>query len=94
MITWAIPDLDLVDLSFRLVDFDAAPIVSVSFGTAIGSIPQSELILTIVGSFIYGDQVVFGVELVFGWEVSVLLALDWHVRIGVSPRQFVGKLVV
>ena len=74
-----IPDLDLLYLSLWLVNWDGFPVVIRPFGAAISSIPQNELVLNI-GYFIDGDQVVVIVELVSGWEVSVLLALDWHVR--------------
>ena len=91
LIFMIIPDLDLVNLSLWLVDFNAVPVVTHPFGAAIGSIPQSELVLDIVGYFTDGDKIVFVIELVDGWEVSVLLAVDWFVRFCVSPGQFVGK---
>ena len=78
---WVIPDLDLFDLSLWLADLDAAPVItSFSFCAAIGSIPQSELVLSTFGYFIDRDKVVFVVELVDGWEVCVMLALVWHER--------------
>ena len=76
-----IPDLDLLELSRRLADFDAAPVVFRSFRATISTITQSELVLNSFEYFIDGDEVVFVVELVNGWEVSVLPNLDWQVRI-------------
>ena len=76
-----IPDLDLVNLSIWVVYFDAGPVVFKSLSATISTIPQSELELTSIGYFIDGDKVVFVVELVDGWEVSVLIAIEWHVRI-------------
>ena len=83
-----IPDLDLVNLSIWVVYFDAGPVVFKSLSATISTIPQSELELTSIGYFIDGDKVVFKVELVNGWEVFVLLALDWHERISESVRKF------
>ena len=73
MIAWVIPDLDLFNLSLWLVELYAGPVVWVSFRATISTIPQSELELC-NDYFIERDQIVFEVELVAGWEVSVLLA--------------------
>ena len=87
MIAWVIPDLNLANLSLWLVDLDAGPVVFTSFRATISTILESELILGIE-YFIDSDQVVIVVELVNGWEVSVLLvALDWHVRIGLFVHE-------
>ena len=89
-----ITDLYLVDLSLWLVFLYAAPIAFGSFCATSRSIPQNELVLTKVGYFIDRNKVVFIVELVDGWEVSVLLAaLDWRIRIRISIQQDNGKLV-
>ena len=65
-----------MNLSPWLVDFDAAPVFTCSFGATISTITQSELVLDIFEYFIDGDKIVFVVELVDGWEVSVLLVRD------------------
>ena len=91
-----VPDLDLADLSLWLVDFDAGPVVFRSFRATISTIFHSKLVLTRARHFIERDKVVFVVELVDGWEVSVLLGIgiDWQVRLRVFPAQYVGKLVL
>jgi len=89
-----IPELNLTNLSLWLVDLNEGQVVFCYFCAAIDSIFQSELVSTIE-CFIDGDKIVFVVELVDGWKVSVLLAApDRHVRIRVSPVQFFGKLVL
>ena len=80
MIYWVIPNLDLVQLNLWLGELYAGPVVFRSFRATISTITQSELVLT-RKYFIDGDKIAFVVELVDGWEVSVLLALDWLVRI-------------
>jgi hypothetical protein len=87
LIAWSIPDLDLLDLSLRLVDFDTGPVVFGSFRATISTITQSELVLVTI-YFIDGDNIVFVVEHVDSWEVFVLLALDWQVRISESILEF------
>jgi len=93
MIVLVIPDQDLSNLSLWLVDLDAGPVFfSFSFLATISTIPQSELII-FFESFVERDQVVFIVKLVNSWEVFVLLVIDWHARIRVSPGEDLGKLV-
>ena len=68
MIVWVIPDLDLGKLSMWLVGFNGAPFVSCAT-TGINEY------------LIERDQVNIIVEPADGYEVSVLLLLDWQVRI-------------
>ena len=81
------PDLDLFNLSQWLVELYAGPVVLVSFGATISTIPQNELVLkyppfSLLNTFIDREKVVVIVEPVDGWEVYVLLAaIEWHVRI-------------
>jgi hypothetical protein len=84
LITYPIPDLDLGDLSLWLTKFKGGPIVFGSLCATISTILQSELVLNIE-YFIDSNKVIVVVELLVGWEVSVLLAaLEWCVRIGIS----------
>ena len=79
MIAWVIPDLDLANLSLWLFELYEVPI-ALSFRAAISTIPQNKLVRN-SGSFIDSDKVVVEVELVDDWKVSVLMAIDWQVRI-------------
>ena len=77
-----VPDLDLAELSVWLADFNAVPLLLISFRATIGSIAQRELPLDItIGDLIERDNIVVVVELVDGWEVSYLLVLDLPVRL-------------
>ncbi len=77
LLVWIIPDLDPANLSLRHVDLKATPYVGKCLCTTISTIPQDELVLiTITVSLVYGDKVIIVVELVYGWEVSVLRALE------------------
>ena len=89
-----IHDLDLVNLSLWLIEFNAGPVALISFCATKGSIPQSEPVLRTIGYFIESDKVIVVVELIDGWEVSVLLTPYWKVRFRVSPTQNFGKLVL
>ena len=53
------------------------------------------MVLDKTGRFQYNDsdKAVIVVELLNSWEVSVLHALEWQVRICVSENEFVGKLI-
>ena len=86
---WTISDLDLFILSIWIVYFSAAPVIALSFCVAISTITQSELVLKIE-YFIDRNKIIIVVELVDGWKVSVLLALDWLVRISESVREFLS----
>ena len=90
MTVWVIPDLDLADLSLWLVDINAGPVVCFSFCATISTILQSELVLVIIEYFIERNNIVVIIELVDCWEVSVLLALDWQVRIRKSVSEFLS----
>ncbi len=58
------------------------PVVAISPTATIGSVGKNELVLDSVGYlFIHSDEVVIVAELLDGWEVSVLMLLDWQVRI-------------
>ncbi len=53
-----------------------------TFGATISTIAQNKLVLNIIEYLIDGDKLIIVVELVDGWEVSVLLAWPyWHVRL-------------
>ncbi len=88
-------DHDLLHLSLWQVEFIANPVVvSQANCTTISSILDSKLELRSIGYLIDSDKIIFVVELVDGWEVFVLVILDWLVRIKESVEQFVGKLIL
>jgi hypothetical protein len=87
---WVMPDLDLGDLSLLLAELGVYPVVFGSLSAAICTIPHSELVLNSVVDFINGDKVVVVAELVGGWELSVLLALEWPGRIRESRQELTG----
>ena len=95
MTVLAKPDLDLLELSLWLADLKGDPVVAWSLQATIISVRKIELDLSLSGwlQFNYTDKVVIVAELLDGWEVSVLLFLDWHVRIWVSHKRF-GSLVL
>ncbi len=85
-----IPDLDLLDLHLLPADLKEGPVVALSLTATISSVRKGELVLALVGYFIHSDKVVIVVELLNGWEVSVLLFLDWIVRITESVGEFLS----
>ncbi len=86
MTVLAKPDLDLLELSLWLADLKGGPVVAWSLQATISSVRKIELDQSLSGwlQFNYTDKVVIVAELLDGREVSVLIFLDWHVRIGVS----------
>ena len=74
LIARSVAHLDLPYLLW-LRELDAGPAVFRSPRAAASSIPQHQLVLTVV-DLLHSDQIVIVVELIRGWEVSVLLALD------------------
>ncbi len=94
MIPIVINDLDLLELHLWLADLIGGRVVEKYLKSTIGSVQKSESELRIVISFSDRDEVVIVVELLNGWEMCVLILLDWPVGIRVSPKQFVGILVL
>ncbi len=73
-----IADLDLAELSLWLADLNVGPLIPLSFCSTICSITQSELELATIVCLIDSDKIVIVVEIFDGWEVNILLLLDWH----------------
>ena len=77
-----------------LVDINAAPVVVRSLSGTVSTILESELVLIHVGYLIHSDKLVIVVELVDGWEVSVLLfAIVMTIRMRESEAKY-GKLIL
>ncbi len=89
---WAVPNLNLTDLSLLLININAGPVVFSPFSAAISTIPKGELVLPRL--FIDSNKVVVVVELVNCWEVSVLLVFVWPLRFWVSVTKELVKLVL
>ena len=77
-----------------LVDINAAPVVVRSLSGTVSTILEGELVLIHVGYLIHSDKLVIVVELVDGWEVSVLLfAKVMTIRMRESEAKY-GKLIL
>ena len=71
-----------------LAELVADPVIFIAcFCTTASSVSQSELELRVIGLSIYRNQIVIIVKFFDCWEVSVLLAIEWHVRFRVSVRE-------
>ncbi len=85
-----------MELSLWLADFEGGDVVARSLSATIGPVRKSELELFFVGwlQLNDSDEIVIVTKLLECRKVSVLMLLDWRVRIRVSEAEFVGILIL